>query len=282
MRIYLLAAAAAVSASAPAMARDGSPYVGIEGGLIVDGKAEMDLEATVGDDVFDIDDAIEIDFKRGADLDLIAGYDFGMFRAEAEVGYKHLKAGDFDFAEGFVDDDEFGDAFEAQGRATVWSLMGNALFDIGGDEGISAYAGGGIGAARGKFQGESGTALAWQLLAGARMPISSTVDLGLKYRFFNSQKLKFRDSFDGGEFGIVDVDARGKLRTHSLLASLIFNFGAPAQESIPLPPPAPPSPAALPPATQTCPDGSVIMATQICPAAPPPPPPPVQPSAAEA
>jgi outer membrane receptor protein involved in Fe transport len=37
------------------------------------------------------------------------------------------------------------------------------------------------------------------------------------------------------------------------------------------PPPPPPAP---PPATQTCPDGSVILATDVCPAPPPPPPPP--------
>jgi hypothetical protein len=36
-------------------------------------------------------------------------------------------------------------------------------------------------------------------------------------------------------------------------------------------PPAPPPP---PPATQTCPDGSVILASDACPAPPPPPPPP--------
>jgi iron complex outermembrane receptor protein len=42
------------------------------------------------------------------------------------------------------------------------------------------------------------------------------------------------------------------------------------------PPPmvAPPPPPPPPPATQTCPDGSVILATDACPAPPPPPPPP--------
>jgi iron complex outermembrane recepter protein len=43
------------------------------------------------------------------------------------------------------------------------------------------------------------------------------------------------------------------------------------------PPPAytpPPAPPPAPPATQTCPDGSVILATDACPAPPPPPPPP--------
>ena len=39
-------------------------------------------------------------------------------------------------------------------------------------------------------------------------------------------------------------------------------------------PPAPPPPPPPPPATQTCPDGSVILATDACPVPPPPPPPP--------
>src|SRR6185369_13072328 len=42
-------------------------------------------------------------------------------------------------------------------------------------------------------------------------------------------------------------------------------------------PPAPPPPPPAPPATQTCPDGSVILATDTCPAPPPPPPPPPAP-----
>lgn len=40
------------------------------------------------------------------------------------------------------------------------------------------------------------------------------------------------------------------------------------------PPPPPPPPPAPPPATQTCADGSVILATDSCPLPPPPPPPP--------
>jgi TonB-dependent receptor len=47
---------------------------------------------------------------------------------------------------------------------------------------------------------------------------------------------------------------------------------APPPPPPPLPPPPPPPPP--PPATQTCPDGSVILATDACPAPPPPPPPP--------
>jgi hypothetical protein len=47
---------------------------------------------------------------------------------------------------------------------------------------------------------------------------------------------------------------------------------APPPPVVEAPPPPPPPPP--PPATQTCPDGSVILATATCPAPPPPPPPP--------
>ena len=54
-----------------------------------------------------------------------------------------------------------------------------------------------------------------------------------------------------------------------------FRIGGAAIVAAPPPPPvvAPPPPPA-PPATQTCPDGSVILATDSCPLPPPPPPPP--------
>lgn len=53
-----------------------------------------------------------------------------------------------------------------------------------------------------------------------------------------------------------------------------LRFAPPAAPVVPAAyaPPPPPPPAA--PATQTCPDGSVILATDACPAPPPPPPPP--------
>jgi len=58
-------------------------------------------------------------------------------------------------------------------------------------------------------------------------------------------------------------------------AKLGFRFGgARVAEVAPPPPPPPPPPPAPPPATQTCPDGSVILATDACPVPPPPPPPP--------
>jgi iron complex outermembrane receptor protein len=57
------------------------------------------------------------------------------------------------------------------------------------------------------------------------------------------------------------------------LAGFTYKFGA-ERAAPPPPPPAPPPPPPPAPATQTCADGSVILATDACPAPPPPPPPP--------
>jgi len=53
-----------------------------------------------------------------------------------------------------------------------------------------------------------------------------------------------------------------------------YRFGGEKAVAPPPPPPPPPPPAPPPPATQTCSDGSVILASDTCPAPPPPPPPP--------
>ena len=46
-------------------------------------------------------------------------------------------------------------------------------------------------------------------------------------------------------------------------------FGPSAEPVMIAPPPPPPAPVEMAPATQTCPDGAVILATEVCPAPPP-------------
>ena len=129
-------------------------------------------------------------------------------------------------------------------------------------------------------------------IAGARYAISSNIDICLKYRYFRTGKVELVDDSAVTLLGnanrfvinplnptLVDQTTNAnlfasfdqKFKSHSLLASLIFNFGAP-----PAPPPPPPPPPMMaappPPETQTCADGSVILATDSCPLPPPPPP----------
>ena len=75
----------------------------------------------------------------------------------------------------------------------------------------------------------------------------------------------------GNALRIIDYQRYG--RRWMLGAS--YKFGGSTPPPPPPPPPAPPPPPpAPPPASQTCADGSVILATDACPVPPPPPPPP--------
>ncbi len=283
MRRLLLTAVGVAALSTPALARDGQPYIGVEGGAVFADKTKFDLTIDDGRTVTEYDNGASLKYKKpGWEVDALAGYDFGVIRAEAEIGYKRLKAKSVNFSPALATDVGLPDTgpynpddFFIDRKASVLSGMVNVLFDLGDENGFSYYAGGGLGRARVKMFDDKDNAWAWQLIAGVRYAITQNVDVGLKYRYFNTGKLDFRDDFDtGGQLGIVGLDGQGKLHTHSVLATLTYNFGAPAAAPPPPPPPPPPAPPPPPPpATQTCPDGMVIRADQACPPPPPPPPP---------
>jgi hypothetical protein len=87
MRKLVLALALATTGLAtPAIARDGSVYAGLEGGvmLVEDSPFDYNDDGTFGP----INNAYILDHKPGWDVDLVAGYDFGMIRLEGELGYK--------------------------------------------------------------------------------------------------------------------------------------------------------------------------------------------------
>ena len=268
-KLAIAVALASTVLATPALARDGSGYVGVEGGAMIVEDFSLDFD----DDVDSVDDVLTIDHNTGFDIDAVAGYDFGGFRLEGELGYKRASVDAITVDTAFVPVVSPG-PYELDGSVRVLSGMINGLLDVGNDTGLSGFVGAGIGLASVRYNAdidediddfdegdldvsESDSGVAWQLLAGVRTALSPNMDLGVKYRLFNVRKLNFGDT---------DGSLRGRFRSHSLLLSLIYNFAAP-----PPPPPPPPPPA---PATQTCPDGTVILATDVCPAPPPPPPPP--------
>jgi len=277
MRRYLLAAVAAAAIASPAAARDGSGYVGADLGVLHPEDIKYDFE----DADIEINNAVSVKHDTyGVDMGLFGGYDFGMFRVEGELAYKHASIDEIRLSPQVGDTAE-GAFVDADGDTNVLSAMINGLIDFGDENGWNGFLGGGIGLAKVKTDADfsvdnttipdtdfsfsdSETVGAWQLLAGVRYAISPNMDLGLKYRFFNTGRFEFND-------GATDAQVEGKFRSHSLLASLTYNFYSPPPPP-PAPPPPPPPPP--PPATQTCPDGTVILATEACPAPPPPPPPP--------
>ncbi|HXH52390.1 MAG TPA: outer membrane beta-barrel protein [Sphingomicrobium sp.] len=294
MKKLLLAATAAMVIPTPAAAQSTGGYVGIEGGIMAPrpmrGNARVDYTTTqtpatptapaaAPDTVFV--SAYEIDYRRGVDVDVIAGYDFGAFRLEGELGWKRARIDELEPESPFLASLNANTALnrpssvaagdpgapglpavtaanlQIGGRMNIISAMANALVDVdAGDVPVSFYAGGGFGRAWARFRGDEDSAWAWQLIAGLRYAVSPNIDVGLKYRFFRTGKLQLVDEggvalqgnprrfvVSGTEVfrttnAVVSSDFDTRFRSHSLLASLIFNFGRAA----PLPPPPPPPP----------------------------------------
>ena len=241
-RLAVVMALAGTALAGPALARDDAWYAGLEGGALL--LEDIDFDATTSGGA-STSNAVVVDSKFGYDVAGNVGYDFGGFRAEFELGFKKASLSNvvltgFNVAgAGSSTTNTFNDA---GGTTSALSFMLNGLIDFGDNEGWNGYAGGGIGVARTKadiyqvvdqgteFADDSDTGFAWQVIAGVRRAISDNVDLGLKYRFFNAP------SFD--IIGTRGEEFDGAFRSHSLLASLTFNFG----EEAPPPPPPPPPP----------------------------------------
>ena len=163
MRKYLfLAAAAAAAIASPAAARDGSMYAGIEGGLWGPQDTSISVDALFPASTVPgrptglnhYDDAADIHYRRGWDADVLAGYDFGMFRVEGELGYKRASIRDVEFTQPLLDGFNAAlnlnpaltnDDIEVGGHVRVLSAMLNGLLDFGDDAGWRGYAGGGFG-----------------------------------------------------------------------------------------------------------------------------------------
>jgi opacity protein-like surface antigen len=281
MRKYLLVATAAAVLSTPAFAAADGPYVGIEGGATFPNSTDLDV---ILNNTTTYDNAYNVKYKTGYDVDAIIGYKLGLFRLEGEAGYKRAKIKSLGVSTPLITDvgtaagvTATANDFSVGNHIGIKSLMANALLDGDFGGGFGGYAGGGAGRAWANLAGDSDNAWAFQGIAGLRYALSPNVDAGLKYRYFHTGKLGFNDAFTLNAVPFT-TSAKGNYDSHSVLASLVYNFNSRAEAPVipaaaPAPPPPPPPEA---PATQSCPDGSVILATSVCPAPPPPPPPPVE------
>lgn len=265
-KISILLATSAAIIAFPAHARDGQPYIGIEGGIVFEDQIEIEAEPYQGTPP--LNEAL-INTGEGWEAGAVLGYDFGMLRLEAEASYKNQ---DHDTFIVTSPNNTFGRpaGFRTGPDSTQKTYAGmiNALVDFGDDDGLQFYAGGGAGLARVKMdltvpgQGTyiegSDTAFAYQAIAGARLPLSENVDLGVKYRYFRVDNINI-DDFAGNSLEAAQ-------ESHSVLATLTFNLGskaAPAPEPTYTPPPAvtppPPPPPPAPPVATSCNKGPYIV-----------------------
>lgn len=209
---------------APCYARDGSAYVGLEGGASFGTGPDLV--------VYPAKSTVHAKTNTGWDADVVVGYDFGNFRLEAEGGYRESNIQQL-IGEGGADVDRASAGVQPLasvdvGGVKIKSVMANALYDVGGDDGVSFYAGGGVGYAwtqlDAKIAGvvspvvdDKSGGFAWQLLAGVRVPVTPNLELGAKYRLSNVSGGDFAGS--GGNTYSTDFSS------HSILASLVLNFG---------------------------------------------------------
>jgi opacity protein-like surface antigen len=261
---------AACALAAPAAA---DPYVGLEVGGSRSRANDVDQDVTLittpanpaVPGFVEYDDAFALRYKRGIDLDLLAGYDLGWLRLEAELGHKRSRLQGKD-----VDDttDQYIDELNAtlnrpsaapdpgtpglpaltlddfqpeSGSMRVTSLMVNALLDVKLGSRFSIYAGGGYGRSWGRVFGDSDRAASWQYMVGARAKVTDRIDLGLKYKYFNSGHFRMferpyefagnpnRITVDGQTIdqttnATISSDVEGRWRTRNLLVSLIYNL----------------------------------------------------------
>lgn len=241
MKKLIIAAAMASSALAsPAFADETGPYITIEGGAVKPERANV--YDALG---YYYTDRFHVGWEAGAAV----GYDLGHFRLEAEGFYNRSQLKEQDRpSQNLV----LNSANGLSGRTSTLAVMGNALLGLGHWGGLKVYVGGGAGYARTTILEYAGfndeiqdhtQGFAWQGLAGLTVPISHNIDLGVRYRYFRPS--------DAKHFNAIDTTNRDvSLRSHSLLATLTYNFGraAPAPAEVPAAaPPPPPPPAAMPP-----------------------------------
>ena len=237
-KLIIASALASTALAGAAHAQNTGPYITIEGGAVKNERADL-----TGFNGYDHSDRFKTGWEAGGAL----GYDMGHFRIEAE-GFYHeavLKSVTTPVA-------TFDQSTGISGHTSTAAVMANVLFGLGHWGGIKAYAGGGAGWADVFLAGEGlglspihdhAKGFAWQALAGLTMPISHNLDFGVKYRYFRPDSADHFEYVGGGT-------RQGSLRSHSLLATLTYNFGMAAPEPVAAPAPAPapaPEPVMAPP-----------------------------------
>ena len=135
-KLAIAVALASTALATPALARDKAWYVGVEGGAMIVEDIHFDIGTKK--------DAAQVDHNYGYDVDGNVGYDFGMFRVEAEVAYKsanvdkwrstlNTPAFNAAGAQVFATPGTFN---YAGGKSTALSFMLNGMLDFGDDDGL--------------------------------------------------------------------------------------------------------------------------------------------------
>ena len=226
-------------------------------------RAKVQIARTIRSDEIGIGD-VGYGLEAGVDANILGGLLVGAYGGI-----------DFSNAKGcgntlFFTDDEL--CLDAGSNLYAGLRAGLRAGDLG-----LIYVKGGL--SRGKFRAsyfdgddeifdDSDTLGGWHAGGGFEADVTSNVYFKGEYIYTN-YKNAFTDILD------APPEQRFETTRHQLMAGVGIRFGgvaAPPPVDVVAPPPPP-----VAPATQTCPNGSVILATDVCPLPPAPPPPPPPP-----
>lgn len=201
MRYFYPALLASVIVSPQAaLAQDGAAsgsYIGIEAGYAFGSDLELATDATRSDPGL-------IFLTDGYDIGVVAGHDFGSFRIEAEFAHRDIG---LDGSQAPQNDPVGqGAIFVSEGDLVHQRLMLNGYGEIGAADGFQGFVGAGIGAAWSDLYvrnlpfdipifDDSDSSLAWQLMAGLRLPVAERFEASLKYRYLQVENAGFNDFF---------------------------------------------------------------------------------------
>ncbi|HRD29105.1 MAG TPA: outer membrane beta-barrel protein [Caulobacter sp.] len=241
-KFILMAGAATALVGAPAMAQDGGAYVSVSAGLASVKDTELryyDAGGTFGG--VGATDSVQtsVEMKNAAAFAGTAGYDFGVVRAELEIGYnrneleaitvKSVNGAPVTLTPADVADVclylDIGGctatgnriAFSDGGRMRQLSAMANLWFDIPVSDRVTPYVGGGAGLLGFEADGEGDATFAWQLGAGVAFQASPNLAITADYRYRSADGKDIAyDSVSGFEIG--------RMKTSILSAGLRYSF----------------------------------------------------------
>jgi opacity protein-like surface antigen len=223
MKGNLIVTAVLALLTIPAICFAAPPRVGpyVSGFLGVNVLQNTDVSGSVGSTA--INDRVE--FDPGINVGGTGGFDFGYFRLEGELSYKHAEIS-------AVNDNISGERFSStRGSLGVFAAMANGFFDLHNDSPVTPYFGGGIGFATLHLNDSSGisnagggrqtlyfddddTVFAYQAGGGLEIALNRRLSLDLGYRYFATDTANFTN---GQDLGL-------RYRSHSGTVGVRFKF----------------------------------------------------------
>ena len=212
------------SVAFPALAQDRGFYLGGELGAAF--STDMDLSFTPGATAGS-EGSIDVGHDLGVNASLIAGYDFGPIRLEAEAAHfsAGIKDGTSDWAHG---SGLVAGGQTMDGSVRTRTLMANIVLDLGRQDDFSFFIGAGAGSAELKvsemalqsgavlLDDGAGSRFAWQAFAGIRRPLSTNLEGHVRYRYLNID--------DGEMIGLGGRVVNGGISSHAVVAGITYRF----------------------------------------------------------